>query len=217
MPVTTAPAVSVTPAPTPSPTIFIPAPTPAPTSPVLTPPTPTLAPTPVPTRTPTPAPVILTHAPVILTSAPTPQPTPPGCTQDDDAFFLMRVIEEYDMMITQKCSWLQSKPHRQTNICEMDLEHDGMKSAKYVCFEICHSCRYSDDFEDPSAENPSAKFLLRRKKKKDGTIKAVTRTCKWLQNKPDWKKAKICKKFRSYDGFGPAKDICKVTCEPYIT
>ena len=115
------------------------------------------------------------------------------------------------MIITKTCSWLQSKPNRHTNVCEMDLEYDGFRSAKYVCFEICHSCQYSDVFEDASA-----RFLLRRKTKKDGTIKAVTRTCKWLQNKPDWKKAKICKKRRSYEGFGPAKDICKVTCEPHI-
>merc|ERR1712157_180156 len=57
------------------------------------------------------------------------------------------------------------------------------------------------------------KFLFQMKGKKDKK-KPVYKNCKWLAKKPQKKIKKICKKKTdSYNGIGPARDICKVLCD----
>ena len=43
--------------------------------------------------------------------------------------------------------------------------------------------------------------------------KVVDKTCKWLKNRPDaLKKDKFCKKTVSFGEYGPARDVCPITC-----
>jgi len=57
------------------------------------------------------------------------------------------------------------------------------------------------------------KFVFKMKGKKQKK-KPVYKNCKWLAKKPQKKIAKICKKNTdSYNGIGPARDICKVLCD----
>jgi len=62
-------------------------------------------------------------------------------------------------------------------------------------------------------DKPKDKFLFQMKGKKNKK-KPVYKNCKWLAKKPQKKIKKICKKNTdSYNGIGPAKEICKVLCD----
>jgi len=58
-------------------------------------------------------------------------------------------------------------------------------------------------------DEPNDKFFLKTKGKNK---KPVYQKCKWLAKKPAKKIKKICKKSKSYDGTGPAKEVCKELC-----
>merc|ERR1712156_780535 len=47
---------------------------------------------------------------------------------------------------------------------------------------------------------------------KNGGEKAVSKPCKWLAKKNKNKIDSVCAKTDSHSGYGPAKDVCKVTC-----
>ena len=64
----------------------------------------------------------------------------------------------------------------------------------------------------PCTENPSDKFFL--KMKPTDPTKPVYKDCAWLAASIEKKIKNICtKKTNSYGGIGPAKDVCKVTCD----
>lgn len=59
-------------------------------------------------------------------------------------------------------------------------------------------------------DNPNDKFFHKTKKRNN---KPIYRSCKWLAKKKSKQISKICTKFtESYNGTGPAKDVCKKLC-----
>jgi len=59
-------------------------------------------------------------------------------------------------------------------------------------------------------DNPNDKFFHKTKKRNN---KPIYRSCKWLAKKKSKQISNICTKFtESYNGTGPAKDVCKKLC-----
>merc|ERR1719491_2628999 len=70
--------------------------------------------------------------------------------------------------------------------------------------------------EDPTDcnENKTARFLLRKKKQANGTLKVTARSCNWLSKKNTDKINKICVNKRNcHEELSSAMDACPETCE----
>ena len=62
-------------------------------------------------------------------------------------------------------------------------------------------------------DNPTDSFFFKMKTLSDGSTKPLFKTCAWLAGKTAKKINNVCtKKTDSYDGVGPAKDVCKELC-----
>jgi len=83
-------------------------------------------------------------------------------------------------------------------------EGDNVKPvARWECSLMVDECN----------ERKKNKFYHKPRKDEDGNIIGFkTKQCKWLQKRSMKMKNKICKRTRRSKEFGPAKEVCPVTC-----
>jgi len=77
-----------------------------------------------------------------------------------------------------------------------------LKSAKDVCQVTCGTCSSN------CVELGSGKFF--RSKRRRG--RAIIQKCEWLYKKSKTEIAAACAVTSSHGNFGPARDVCPVTC-----
>ena len=83
------------------------------------------------------------------------------------------------------------------------LSPDGTKVepvAQWVCTLKDGAC----------TENENHRFYHKLNKKR-GKLK--TKKCKWLGKQKENRKKRLCERDDRRDGFGPAKEVCPITCE----
>ncbi len=108
--------------------------------------------------------------------------------------------------LIKKCRWLESlEPSRREDICKYTESHKQKGPAKDVCPVSCNTCK-SD-----CTEKTIDKF--HRKMKRDGET-AWRESCGRLAGRKANQIENICKKWTdSFEGYGPPKEVCRVTCK----
>ena len=145
------------------------------------------------------------HPSLHLSTKPTLRSAESDCEENLFDRFLMKMRNGNPIL--RNCRWLASKGvNRQAKECADNMYFEQHFPAKAVCHSTCGTCAIVD-----LSETGSAKFLLRTKIK-NGIEKPVKKSCKWLtMRKPDRIQA-VCSKTKTKFGFGPAKDVCPITC-----
>jgi hypothetical protein len=109
--------------------------------------------------------------------------------------------------ILRNCRWLASKGvNRQAKECADNMSFEQHYPAKAVCHSTCGTCATVN-----LSETGSAQFFLRTKIR-NGIEKPVKKSCKWLTMKNTNRIQALCSKTKRKFGFGPAKEVCPITC-----
>jgi hypothetical protein len=120
--------------------------------------------------------------------------------------FLMK-IKKNGNPILRNCRWLASKGvNRQAKECADNMSFEQHYPAKAVCHSTCGTCATVN-----LSETGSAQFFLRTKIR-NGIEKPVKKSCKWLTMKNTNRIQALCSKTKRKFGFGPAKEVCPITC-----
>ena len=155
----------------------------------------------------------------VATSSSQPSSAPIVCKErrDNEFFFGMRNGQP----LYKTCEWLSGKT---PNIIELRCKKTAWYASdggdigppQVVCPVTCGKCTppvTASPSSNPSAscsQNDNDKYF-RKVRSSDG--KTILRTCKNLSKASPKTIMRHCKKTASKDGFGPAREVCRVTCE----
>jgi len=148
------------------------------------------------------------------------------CSEDLTDDFVLRLDDDGSPKI-RNCGWLQTKtPSKISVICERTDGSGELGPARESCPETCGTCpavvnpssqpseypSFQPSEQPPCSELSTDRFFLRMKMKNNGE-KPVKKTCEWLREKSPGKRRKLCERTHSFKKFGPAKEVCPLTCE----
>jgi len=131
----------------------------------------------------------------------TPTKVPNKCIDKEVKFFYKKQKKRF---LLKTCKWLLTKNKKQRKkICSKYVDYFSKKKKTYGPAEV--TCQKSCDSCDACYENSKSKFFYSFTNDQPNY-----QTCKWL--KKHKKKDQICAMDDSFDGYGPAKEICPKTC-----
>eukprot|EP00554_Chaetoceros_debilis_P007442 CAMPEP_0194077066 /NCGR_PEP_ID=MMETSP0149-20130528/3732_1 /TAXON_ID=122233 /ORGANISM="Chaetoceros debilis, Strain MM31A-1" /LENGTH=4275 /DNA_ID=CAMNT_0038757959 /DNA_START=113 /DNA_END=12940 /DNA_ORIENTATION=+ len=181
--------------------------------------TPSKEPSSQPSLTPSKEPSSAPSSKPVATSSSQPSSAPIACNERPDNEFFLGMRN--DQPFYKTCEWLSSKT---PDIIELRCQKTAWYASdggdigppQVVCPVTCGKCTppvTASPSSNPSAscsQNDADKYFS-KVRSSDG--KTILITCKKLSSYSSSKIIRKCKKTASKDGFGPAREVCRVTCE----